>query len=909
MATFNAGAIEGTLTLDRSPFNREMKAAQAQARRFEARKINPELRLKGADQLFEAEAMLKALDSQKIEIPLDIDDGGDLATAATIINNLDGKDIDLKIDVDGYAELAAVQAAITALDGQDIDIDVDVNGGEMAMAFAAQGTAHFGRMQAIVTAILVLLPLIPPMVATIGAALVGLASGLTAAAGAVTVLGLGVAPTIMGMMELNEELGKQRTRLAGLEPGSKAYINQQKKINQLQKEMRTRFGEASDGMVYLQKKWDEFGQATGPKANGLIGGFLRMIGDILPTLVPVFNAAAPVIEGMFKSMGDFMKSGEGDRMIKFFTEFGSESLSDILSIGGNLLQFLGRLFEAFAPFGGDLLEDIDALTQSWADWADGIGKSQGFQDFIAYVNEEGPKVWDLIKSFIGALINFGEALAPLGSVALDAFTGMFDFIKDMDPSLLGAISVGIGGAALAILLVVGAMAALNAVLAINPFVLLGIAIAAIIGGLIYLWNTNDGFRDAIISAWDSIMSFLQPVFDWFTGTAVPAMVEAWDNIVVAAKAVWEEVSPIVSMLAETIGLYFTLIWTIISGVFNAVVGVVKWAWNAIFGESTGKASGIASVIGSVFGVIQAIFSTVFNVIVVIVQTAWNIIKTVIMTVLRVIQGVIKAALAVLRGDWDGAWNQIFGIVSAIWKGITGVISAAINGMKGIFSAGMNGVRNVASSIWGAIKTVFSTGVSNIKSIVTGIPGMITGALSGAKTLLLSAGRNIIQGFIDGIGQMKDAAVGKMQDVMSGVRDLLPFSPAKKGPFSGKGWTLYSGMALIDGAIQGIRNRKDAFADTMADALKVAQPGAVNIAVPEIQRSNAYGNDPTRSVEEFAARVTSAIQALADRLGVSEESARRMVLRIGDREFEAFLDEYSDERDGRKTDILRTGRKS
>jgi hypothetical protein len=52
--------------------------------------------------------------------------------------------------------------------------------------------------------------------------------------------------------------------------------------------------------------------------------------------------------------------------------------------------------------------------------------------------------------------------------------------------------------------------------------------------------------------------------------------------------------------------------------------------------------------------------------------------------------------------------------------------------------------------------------------------------------------------------------GKVYDIVEGivgkVRNLLPFSPAKEGPLSGRGYTLYSGQALAEGLAEGIRQR-------------------------------------------------------------------------------------------------------
>ncbi len=49
-----------------------------------------------------------------------------------------------------------------------------------------------------------------------------------------------------------------------------------------------------------------------------------------------------------------------------------------------------------------------------------------------------------------------------------------------------------------------AQAALNAVLMLNPYVLIAVAIIALVGYIIYLWNTNEAFREAVIADWETI---------------------------------------------------------------------------------------------------------------------------------------------------------------------------------------------------------------------------------------------------------------------------------------------------------------------------------------------------------------------------------------------------------------------
>jgi hypothetical protein len=68
---------------------------------------------------------------------------------------------------------------------------------------------------------------------------------------------------------------------------------------------------------------------------------------------------------------------------------------------------------------------------------------------------------------------------------------------------------------------------------------------------------------------------------------------------------------------------------------------------------------------------------------------------------------------------------------------------------------------------------------------------------------------LISGFISGILSKVGEVASAASSVVSRARDFFPFSPAKEGPFSGKGWTLYSGQSIGDAMAAGIRSREGA----------------------------------------------------------------------------------------------------
>ncbi|WP_137843863.1 hypothetical protein [Microbacterium sp. 2FI] len=98
---------------------------------------------------------------------------------------------------------------------------------------------------------------------------------------------------------------------------------------------------------------------------------------------------------------------------------------------------------------------------------------------------------------------------------------------------------------------------------------------------------------------------------------------------------------------------------------------------------------------------------------------------------------------------------------------------------------------------------FGTGVWNTTQEVIGwfraLPGRIGGFFAGAGDWLYQSGRSIIQGFIDGINDMFSPVGDAVSGLMSWVQGFFPNSPAKRGPFSGAGWTglKESGSAVME----------------------------------------------------------------------------------------------------------------
>lgn len=146
--------------------------------------------------------------------------------------------------------------------------------------------------------------------------------------------------------------------------------------------------------------------------------------------------------------------------------------------------------------------------------------------------------------------------------------------------------------------------AVNAAMSANPIGLVVIAIAALVGGLVLLWNKNEGFRNFIIGAWEKIKGAFVSVLDWVkknwplllgiltgpVGLAVLLIAKNWDKIKAATAAAFDTVKSVISGAWEFVKnafLRFTLLgvvishWTKIVDFFKGVPDKIKGAFHDI----------------------------------------------------------------------------------------------------------------------------------------------------------------------------------------------------------------------------------------------------------------------------------------------------------------------------------------
>lgn len=362
-----------------------------------------------------------------------------------------------------------------------------------------------------------------------------------------------------------------------------------------------------------------------------------------------------------------------------------------------------------------------------------------------------------------------------------------------------------------------AQMAFNAVMSVNPIILIIMAILAAVAAFVYFYNTNEKFRNMVISAWNAIkttassvwsaivaaiggawegiVSAAQAGMDILNGiwnamvraaqsayAALMAIVAAfvaaasavWRVILVAARVVWFAIKAVIVIVAVAITSVMWAMAHAIMAIWQAIGPTVMAVWQGI-------CSAVSSAIRIITGIVEnmaMLLSTVWNGIVQAAQFVWNGLVMIVQGVMSAITFIIQGAVAVITAYWTfiapiyiAIWDAICSAVSMVVSVIVSIVSAA----GALIMAVWDAICAVATAVWSAICAVVTMVVSVIMGIVDAAAAMIMAAWDAIYQAAVSAWEaivGVVQGVIDAVVNTVNEGIAWVEDRWNHLREIF-----------------------------------------------------------------------------------------------------------------------------------------
>ena len=268
-------------------------------------------------------------------------------------------------------------------------------------------------------------------------------------------------------------------------------------------------------------------------------------------------------------------------------------------------------------------------------------------------------------------------------------------------------------------------------------------------------------------------------------------------------------------------------------VMQIVIGGMAGTFTVFINIIAGAVRAIAVMVGGITRLVGAIRTTWQNTLTV-TRNVWNQVRSTVAGAVGRVRSAVVTGMAAVSGAVSGALARVRGLFSAAWATIRGIVAGGVSAVRGAVARGMSAVISAVAGAWSSARGATSRGVSSVVGVVRGLPGRILGALGGLAGSLYSSGYSMISSLADGIRAAFGNAIAAARDGLSTLRSYFPFSPAKRGPFSGSGYTTHSGEALVRDFAGAISSTAKSVAPGVGAALA---PMADAFTVPTLQSAN------------------------------------------------------------------------
>jgi phage-related protein len=553
-----------------------------------------------------------------------------------------------------------------------------------------------------------------------------------------------------------------------------------------------------------------------------LGGLLTSVTKLLVTLFKVSNQEGlsfiDTLTQIVDNVNAWAQTAEGQRQLTALFQAANTIIKELAETAGTFAKVLLTIVEGYNNLDGPLKEVVtqmliwSALMGPLLSYISSqyaslklvvLAGREVFQAFdkgipaaIGGFKRLRQAIWDIESGFKDARAassTFTGTAGTIGGTARTAFDGMDEAIRVFVANVLGAklATTGFTG----VLAKLGT--AIRFAFVTTPIGWVLLAVTALVGAFVWLYNNVEGFRNFWDATWAGILDIARGVGEWISGPFLNFFTDTWTNIQNGFQAVGQFFTDVGTNIMNV----FRAIGDFIGAVFNGIMVVLQPFIN-IFQLVIAAIQGFSAIVNTVFGAIGQIIFTVVSTIVQIIGVI----------LYGSFMWIVNNALIPLGQWFSEVWN---GIVKTVQDAVAWVGQVIMNGWNWL----VGWVTGIMQGIWGAIMVVWNAIAPFIMPIINGIAAFIQEKINFMMTIVRAGFALIKQYIIDPIVSAVNTVrdwIGKVATFVSnGIRDAWNTLTQWTARFRD------SGMDIINGLVRGVQQGAGKVVETVQNIAKNA----------------------------------------------------------------------------------------
>lgn len=467
------------------------------------------------------------------------------------------------------------------------------------------------------------------------------------------------------------------------------------------------------------------------------------------------------------------------------TLYGQESLSGMMALIDKGPDSLGKLTKSLKDSDGaadDMARTMQDNMNSSIEQMFGAFESAAIviQKILApSIKKVADAISGLVEKFVSAPESTQKLVVAIGAIV--AAIGPLIFMIGSVIIWINRVKVAFKALSESSKLFSGLSKAMG--LLTNPVFLVIAAVALLVVGFIYLWNTSEDFRNFWIGLWEGIKSAVSSAVEWIQNAWKSTgewFNNLWKSIKEGADNVWTTIQEAPGKAADWIKNKWTETKEFFSSIWDGIKEAASSAWEGIVNILTPYVIAIKNVFQPMIDFFTNLWSQIGS----IAGSAWEIIKTAVM-------GPILLLIDLITGNF----NQLKEDASMLWTTLTtniqNIITTFVDIVVGYYTALKDTVINIWNVLTSTIKDVWNSFTTWIKETTN----------------------NIVNSIKQEWNNLKQGTIDLFNNMIQGAKDLWN---------SFKAWFINLVIGTKDNIIQGWENLKQGTIDTFNNLVSGAQ---------------------------------------------------------------------------------------